>query len=775
MNRAIRVLAAGAVSVLGLWLASAERAAGQVASAQARPAATSAASSAVRGPKTRQLTAQEAARLEALVKALPEYEKAADEAEPRLKPFLASSSPKVSLAADSALLCIRAIRGCRAIVNKDPGYVYWHVGPASLAKYKLGLEYYLDCAKTGKDPFQGMVKGVRPFRTRTDGQLLIYILQLPKAYDPTKKYPLAVDLHFGGGFSWLAGWVDGKPSADERQASNDGAIHISPAGRQHGGTGERAVLDAIDDARRHYAVDEDRIRIGGASYGGSGGYHFAAFFPDLFAGAWSLTGGGNYGYVPNNGLWDAYMLGDNLCSVGWLTWDTPGDGHYKANRAFADGLCERAAKHPGFYPNLELTDPKGAHGIIKKDLLAQGNAWLAKQVRNRWPKLVIYKTYGLRYDGAYWARIDTFEDYTKPARIEAEVSVNGANCRVAIENVDRFHLELDPQLVGKAAHVQVSVASGQPLKIPTGKTAYFAKTDGKWAVSAERYPAGLIKKHGLSGPMQDALQAEPFVFVYGTADGKDKAAAEKVVESVLAPLFGTGDGSGFLREDMKVKADADVTDVDIAEKHLVLIGTPAQNRLTARIADKLPVKFLADGYALGGKEYREKGLILAMIYPNPLNPQRYVLLLSEDHVRRLWEYPDYIILLPSQGGAGHVRAKGTFDNPGAAGILVRHDLLPFRFEFEAVGTGLDRPFKDADQFSKRLLGFVGVFWHGCLSPRTSMVSRWALPCRFRPVTPCVGADPVGIYFVQVVQGHIERLGVFLQAQQPEAGEDTGDP
>ena len=64
----------------------------------------------------------------------------------------------------------------------------------------------------------------------------------------------------------------------------------------------------------------------------------------------------------------------------------------------------------------------------------------------------------------------------------------------------------------------------------------------------------------------------------------------------------------------------------------MLFGTPqAEPAACAKIADKLPVKFLDDGVEVGGKAYRGADVGLVMVYPNPLNPERYVLLLPEDY------------------------------------------------------------------------------------------------------------------------------------------------
>ena len=473
---------------------------------------------------------------------------------------------------------------------------------------------------------------------------------------------MRVELHSGGGFTWLAYWVTGKPDNNPRNATSDGAIHITPAGRQHIGMGERAILDAIADAKKHYSIDDNRVIIGGASWGGTGGFHFGTFLPDHFAAAHSLTGGGNYNLPVGNGAFDAYMLPDNLANLPFLLWDTPGDGHYKANHAFADALRQRAEKYPGFYSNLELTDPKGGHGIIDRKLQDDGWAWMTKQVRNPFPKRAIYKTHWLRYDGAYWVRIDTVKDPKVPAKIDAHL--NEGTCIVSLENVDRFHLDLSPQLIGDLKEVKVSINATGLIAVPTSKGAFFRQMDEKWSLSAERYPQGLVKKYGLSGPIQDVFMEHPVLMVHGTIKPREPAAATKMLDDIVNRLISTGDGSGVLRTGFERKADKDVDEKDLAEKNLILVGTPKQNRLLARIADKLPVTFLDDGVKIDGNEFRGLDLGLVMVYPNPLNPERYVLLVPEIYWgTKPLDFPDYVILQAPQEskGQGRILAKGTFD------------------------------------------------------------------------------------------------------------------
>jgi hypothetical protein len=127
--------------------------------------------------------------------------------------------------------------------------------------------------------------------------------------------------------------------------------------------------------------------------------------------------------------------------------------------------------------------------------------------------------------------------------------------------------------------------------------------------------------------------------------------------------------SGFQR-----KADRDVTEQDIAQRNLVLFGTPDQNLLLRKLADRLPVKFIRGGVEVAGKSYEGADVGLLMVYPNPLNPQRYVLLLPENYGvytshpgalgANVYLFPDYVVGKPVAAWGGktiEVLTQGNFD------------------------------------------------------------------------------------------------------------------
>jgi hypothetical protein len=72
-----------------------------------------------------------------------------------------------------------------------------------------------------------------------------------------------------------------------------------------------------------------------------------------------------------------------------------------------------------------------------------------------------------------------------------------------------------------------------------------------------------------------------------------------------------------------------------------------------QIADKLPVKWTKDGITAGKQKFATDKNTVAAIYPNPLNPKRYVVLNSGftfreydylNNARQIPKLPDWAIL-----------------------------------------------------------------------------------------------------------------------------------
>src|SRR5208283_2662954 len=82
------------------------------------------------------------------------------------------------------------------------------------------------------------------------------------------------------------------------------------------------------------------------------------------------------------------------------------------------------------------------------------------------------------------------------------------------------------------------------------------------------------------------------------------------------------------RAHIRVKDDKDVTAEDFAKYHVVLFGDPGSNRWIAKLNGKLPLHWTKETVALGSKSFAAAESVPAMIYPNPLSANHYVVINS---------------------------------------------------------------------------------------------------------------------------------------------------
>src|SRR5262249_6801111 len=84
----------------------------------------------------------------------------------------------------------------------------------------------------------------------------------------------------------------------------------------------------------------------------------------------------------------------------------------------------------------------------------------------------------------------------------------------------------------------------------------------------------------------------------------------------------------FLRGQLPVKDDTAVSDADIRTKNLILFGDPSSNQLIQRILPKLPLTWTKEKVTMAGATGDSSAHVPVMIFPNPLNPTKYVVLNS---------------------------------------------------------------------------------------------------------------------------------------------------
>ncbi len=126
------------------------------------------------------------------------------------------------------------------------------------------------------------------------------LVQLPTEYDPLRAYPAVVSLHAAWSttlnqIEWWAG-MPGPDGIRRGQADRHGTIVIAPRWTRDGQTAyeysareHAAVLNAVREAMKQFAIDSDRVFLSGHSAGGDAAWDIALAHPDLWAGLVALV------------------------------------------------------------------------------------------------------------------------------------------------------------------------------------------------------------------------------------------------------------------------------------------------------------------------------------------------------------------------------------------------------------------------------------------------------------------------------------------------------
>jgi hypothetical protein len=116
---------------------------------------------------------------------------------------------------------------------------------------------------------------------------------------------------------------------------------------------------------------------------------------------------------------------------------------------------------------------------------------------------------------------------------------------------------------------------------------------------------------------------------------------------------------------------------------LILWGDPSSNSILKQIAERLPIQWSKEAITVGKQRFPGDKHALVAIYPNPLNPRKYVVLNSGftfrdydylNNARQIPKLPDWAVLDVSS--APDARHPGKVVEAGFFGE--RWELLPPR-------------------------------------------------------------------------------------------------
>lgn len=475
--------------------------------------------------------------------------------------------------------------------------------PEYVASTLRALEHGLARAADSKFSWES-AKGrlVRGYRSRIDGSVQPYALLIPDSYDGATPVRLDVVLHGRGATLNEVSFIAAHESSRALPAKQD-FIQLEVFGRGNNAyrwAGETDVFEAIDAVKAHYKIDESRIVLRGFSMGGAGAWHLGLHYPDKWA---AVEAGAGFTETKNYAkltdfprqqetllkIYDSVEYAPNARMVPMVGYGGELDPQLQASRNIRQRLTTELMKPPTI---LFLVGP-GTEHKWHPDSLAESNRFIEEVLRQPRPvpDHVQFVTYTTAYNKCYWVTVESLGRQYQRAEVDA--TRIGEEAIVTTKNITRLRLD----------GIRRATIDGD--KVETVGFGVLMLVDGKWRVSGDLKKR---KRPGLQGPIDDAFR-EAFLCVLPSGKPANRWAG--IYVNKLIDQF-RNEWAKWMRGDLRVKRDTEITPDDVARYHLVVFGDESSNKVIHEVGPTILQRWPQDG------------TLPALIIPNPKNPARYI-------------------------------------------------------------------------------------------------------------------------------------------------------
>jgi len=479
---------------------------------------------------------------------------------------------------------------------------------------------------------------VRGYVSKIDGSVQPYGLSVPENYAVNgAKFNLSFWFHGRGeNLSELNFIANGKGFFPAMPAMKN-TIMLYPYGRYCNGfkfAGEADVLEALEDVKKHYLINENGLVDRGFSMGGAAVWHFAVHYPD-----WWLAANPGAGFAETTEfllldketlhpnwyekkllhLYDCTGYASNLSNLPIVAYNGDKDPQKQA----AD-VMEKAMKAEGLSLS-RIVGPNTGHAYHPAsarivDSLLETEAAKGKRPA---PKDLHFTTYTLKYNKMYWLTVDALKEHWEKARVDGTI----ADQTITLKTTNISALSLDPSVLStvinltKPIIIHIDGISILLKQLSQQKALSFHQENRKWAMGITKL--AVVKKHGLQGPIDDAFMSA-FIVVRPTGKSRNEL-FDKWSKSELERFL--IQWRRQFRGDAIVKDDINITPTDMSS-NLIVFGDAESNKIISKIKNKLPLKWDTKNIHAGDSTYSSKDHALILICPNSLNRQKYVVLNS---------------------------------------------------------------------------------------------------------------------------------------------------
>jgi len=536
---------------------------------------------------------------------------------------------------------------------------------------------------------------VGAYRSRIDDSIQPYAVLLPHEYgqDAKRKWRLDIVLHGRDSSLTEAKFIAAHGTIVKPAPKDLDHLQLEVYGRGNNAyrwAGEKDVFEAFGSlltlADRTVArpIIPHQIVLRGFSMGGAGTWHIGLHHPFDYAaigpGAGFTTTHGYIGGLSKElpdyqekclRIYDAVDYAENAFNVPVVAYS----GEKDPQKAAADNI-EKALK--GFKEPLRFTHliAPGLEHQMPKEWQEKAEAQFRKYLipeQTDVPERVRFVTYTTRYNFYGHGFVYSLEHLYQKAIIDSLWTKK--ELKIATENVSVICLLETPsrplpamiEIDGQRIPVKPSSEAGRGLF----DCACLEKTNGNWSALDQMSDLDKkLRKHGkvffannLQGSIDDAFM------------DKFKVIAPVAVGWYLpCDTYSSTSRERFIREwDKYFRGKLQVCDPVMIEKkpdeNLILFGDPESNPLIAKVLPKLPIIWTKEKLVVNGVEYDSKTHVPVLIYPNPLNPNRYVVLNSGHTFHEADFKGTNALLYPRLGDWAVIKPTPTAKDPAAYEVV----------------------------------------------------------------------------------------------------------
>ncbi|HEX9652842.1 MAG TPA: prolyl oligopeptidase family serine peptidase [bacterium] len=474
------------------------------------------------------------------------------------------------------------------------------------------------------------------YRDETDGTPQFCRAYLPLKYDANKKWPLVLKLH---GYNppnpqYIHWWA-----VDNRHydfVDRYPVIYLEPHGRGntgYQGIGELDVLRCVEMAKQYFNVDEDRIYLFGDSMGGGGTWYVGSRHPELFAAIAPIYGG-----------WD-YHVSMQEEELAQLTESRRFELESNSSFAQAEALLTTPVfvLHGDVDKAVDVKHSQYAVQMLQRwgydiryrefpyfgheglDMMDDLLPWLLRHKRNAHPQTVRVRSAHLESASAHWLKVTQRDDPYAFIEAEAEALVNNT-VRLFSENALEVELSPSAPLIDPQKPITIiwNIDDLRETRMVNGKIQLRAK---------DYQPAALTKTAHIAGPIAD-VTTTPFALVIGTIS--DDSVMVKLCQQKAQEFI--DDWKGWQKYEPRVFKDTELTEIDMQKYSLILYGGANANLVARKLSDKIPLQISDDAISVAGQRFEATDACVQMIYPHPLNQDRYVTIIGATSGAGLYFY-----------------------------------------------------------------------------------------------------------------------------------------